>query len=204
MDKILYSVNDYYTKKIKEHGVSPRGVDWNGVESQELRFELLCKVIDYSNPCSVLDFGCGYGAMSDYLARTNSGVVFTGFDISEEMIKQAMSTHQNNSKWITELPVNEQFDYVIASGIFNVRLDTADEEWKNYIIGVLNQMNGLSRKGFSFNMLTSYSDAEYMRDYLYYAQPAFFFDYCKVNFSKYVALLHDYPLYEFTILVRKN
>ncbi|MBM3138043.1 MAG: class I SAM-dependent methyltransferase, partial [Chloroflexi bacterium] len=29
------------------------------------------------------------------------------------------------------------------------------------------------------------------------------FDYCKVNFSKNVALLHDYKLYDFTIIVRK-
>jgi hypothetical protein len=30
-----------------------------------------------------------------------------------------------------------------------------------------------------------------------------FFDHCKRNFSRQVALLHDYGLWEFTILVRK-
>jgi len=29
------------------------------------------------------------------------------------------------------------------------------------------------------------------------------FDYCKRTYSRDVALLHDYGLYEFTILVRK-
>ena len=53
-------------------------------------------------------------------------------------------------------------------------------------------------------MLTKYSDKEYMRDNLYYADPLFIFDYCKRNFSKQVALLHDYGLYEFTILVKKD
>jgi len=52
-------------------------------------------------------------------------------------------------------------------------------------------------------MLTKYSDREYMKEYLYYADPLFIFDYCKRNFSKKVALIHDYELYEFTILVRK-
>jgi hypothetical protein len=42
-----------------------------------------------------------------------------------------------------------------------------------------------------------------MRDDLYYADPLFFFDYCKTRFSRFVTLIHDYPLYEFTILVRK-
>ncbi|MNE88029.1 hypothetical protein D3C80_1852890 [compost metagenome] len=64
-------------------------------------------------------------------------------------------------------------------------------------------MNACSRKGFSFNCLTSYSDLEYMRDYLYYGDPCFYFDYCKRAFSGQVALLHDYGLYEFTLLVRK-
>jgi len=64
-------------------------------------------------------------------------------------------------------------------------------------------MNKKSIKGFAFNMLTKYSDREYMKEYLYYADPLFIFDYCKRNFSKKVALIHDYELYEFTILVRK-
>ncbi len=32
----------------------------------------------------------------------------------------------------------------------------------------------------------------------------FFFDYCKRNFSKNVALLRNYGLYDFTVLVRKD
>ena len=59
-------------------------------------------------------------------------------------------------------------------------------------------------RGFSFNCLTKYSDDTKMKDYLFYADPCQLFDYCKRNFSKQVALLHDYGLYEFTIIVRKE
>jgi hypothetical protein len=62
-------------------------------------------------------------------------------------------------------------------------------------------MAELSRRGFAFNVLTKYSDPERMRPDLYYADPLFLFNYCKKSF-KSVALLHDYPLYEFTILVK--
>jgi hypothetical protein len=62
-------------------------------------------------------------------------------------------------------------------------------------------MASLSRRGFSFNMLTAYSDEDKKRPDLYYASPAGFFEYCR-RYSKRVALLHDYPLYEFTIIVR--
>jgi hypothetical protein len=64
-------------------------------------------------------------------------------------------------------------------------------------------MDEISTRGFSFNVLTSYSDEDKKRDYLYYADPLFLFDYCKRHFSRKVALLHDYPIYEFSILVRK-
>ena len=43
-----------------------------------------------------------------------------------------------------------------------------------------------------------------MRADLYYADPCFLFDYCKRNFAKDVAILHDYSLYDFTLIVRKN
>ncbi len=203
-DNILDSVNNYYTEKIKEHGVSPRGVDWNSTESQELRFEQLCKVINDKNSFSILDYGCGYGALLQYLNKSGYNSSYYGFDISDEMIAQAKKSNGNdNAVWTTKLASEETFDYTIASGIFNVRLGTNDADWTNYIQETLTTLNKYSKKGFSFNMLTSYSDKEYMRDYLFYANPAYFFDFCKKKFSKYVAVLHDYPLYEFTILVRK-
>ena len=43
-----------------------------------------------------------------------------------------------------------------------------------------------------------------MRPDLYYADPCFLFDYCQRRYSRWVAVLHDYGLYEFTIVVRKE
>ena len=38
-------IEQYYSKKIIEYGPTPRGVDWNGVDSQIIRFEQISKVI---------------------------------------------------------------------------------------------------------------------------------------------------------------
>jgi hypothetical protein len=56
-----------------------------------------------------------------------------------------------------------------------------------------------SKLGFAFNLLTTFVD--WKKDVLYYADPMHYFEYCKKNFSRYVTLLHDYPLYEWTLLV---
>lgn len=204
-DRILKQVNNYYSQKIIKNGATPQGVDWNSVESQELRFDVLSKVITDVANFSVLDYGCGFGSMYDYFKHKYSNFKFIGLDISEEMINEALKKHEQDaaSQWLTTITDADKFDFVIASGIFNVRLENTQEDWLIYVLETLQKLNSHSTKGFSFNVLTKYSDKEFMKDYLYYADPLFLFDYCKTNFSKNVALLHDYNLYEFTLIVRK-
>ena len=65
---LLDEVATYYAEKLAEHGDTPRGVDWNGEESQKVRFAQLCKIIESKTPnFSLNDLGCGYGALLDYL-----------------------------------------------------------------------------------------------------------------------------------------
>lgn len=94
-------------------------------------------------------------------------------------------------------------DYSVASGVFNLRLEVDDAAWRAYVVETLDTLDGVSERGFAFNMLTRYSDPERMRPDLYYGDPCFFFDHCKRAYARDVALLHDYGLYEFTIVVRK-
>jgi SAM-dependent methyltransferase len=205
MSNIIDKVNSYYSEKIAAHGATPKGVDWNGEESQFLRFQILSEVMRGVEYFSILDYGCGFGSLYQFLEKTDRKFDFFGFDVSQNMIDaaQASFADRKNAEWSIALP-EKKFDFTVASGIFNVRLDTPHAEWMEYILETLNTFDKISTKGFSFNVLTKYSDAEYMKDYLYYADPLVLFDYCKKHFSRNVALLHDYELYEFTIVVRKN
>ncbi len=154
-----------------------------------------------------MDLGCGYGALFHYLkGKKKTNFRYVGFDLSMEMIRNAREgcRGQAQARFKTGMPTLEKTDYVVASGVFNVKLKTPDKDWKSYILRMLQIMNRCSRMGFSFNCLTKYSDREKMRPDLYYADPLFLFDHCKKYFSRNVALLHDYGLYEFTILVRRQ
>lgn len=202
----LYTeVADYYSEKLAQHGETPRGVDWNGEDSQQLRFEQLCKIIDARRQFSLNDLGSGYGALHRFLAGRFSEFSYAGFDVSEGMIKSAERRHRGIPKvrFVLGSEPDGVADYGVASGIFNVRLGRSDAEWRAYVEATLGILDRTSRNGFSFNCLTLYSDAVKMRDYLYYADPCALFDLCKRRYSRNVALLHDYGLYEFTILVRK-
>lgn len=207
MSKIpnLEHVKSYFDKRIQEHGASPRGSDWNSETSQNLRFDQLLRVVE-AQSFSLLDYGCGYGALADYLVTQGFEVDYYGYDILESAIETARRVHADQPRRTffmdkAELPV---CDYAVASGIFNFRGEQSFEDWTEYVIGVLQEFNQLSRRGFSSNFLTKYSDADKMRPDLYYADPLFLFDYCKRNFSKNVALLHDYRLYDFTLIIRKD
>lgn len=204
MGDIIKNIGKYYSDKIETFGMTPQGVDWNSNESQHLRFEVLSRLMEGLSDFSVLDYGCGFGSMFPFLNKKFNNIRYTGFDISEKMIQAAQTAFQgvNNAAWFIELG-RQKSDFVVASGIFNVRLEHSDEEWLAYILKTITALDRYSEKGFAFNILTSYSDKEFMKDYLYYADPLFLFDFCKRNFSRNVALLHDYNLYEFTILVKK-
>lgn len=203
---ILDDVAGYYSKKLAEHGQTPQGVDWNGPASQLLRFEQLCRVIAPATPYSLNDLGCGYGALCEYLAKHAAGGAYNGFDVSEDMVAAARGRFAgtSNARFVCASAPDGVADYGIASGIFNVRLNHSEEEWFGYVESVLQVLDRTSNRGFAFNCLTSYSDVEKMRSDLYYADPCRLFDLCKRRYSRNVALLHDYGLYEFTILVRKD
>lgn len=202
----MQDVSRYYTEKVQTFGATPRGVDWNGEESQEMRFTQLTKnLLQEKETVSVLDFGCGYGSLATFLENSGIQFQYTGFDISPAMLEKGAQLHQQKPySWISQLPAEGKFDYVILSGIFNVKLEKTEEEWKQYIQKSLGEINEITTKEFAFNILTSYSDKEYMRDYLYYANPEYWFSYCMNTFSRKVILNHSYPLYEFTMHVVKK
>lgn len=202
----LEKIKTYFVEKLEQHGATPRGVDYNSVESQLLRFAQLIKVIDSRVEYSLLDFGSGYGGMYDYLKGLGHRLRYVGYDIAEPMAVKGREMHPNdpNCAFVTRIEDVPMVDYSVVSGTFNIKLDADFDAWTQIVLESLRQMNDRSRKGMSFNMLTKYSDPDKMRPDLYYADPLFFFDFCKRNFSRNVALLHDYGLYDFTILVRKD
>lgn len=201
----LNRVKTYFEDRLHKHGATHQGVDYNSVDSQELRFAQLIKVIEETARYSLLDFGSGYGGMYDYLVRLGHGVQYIGYDIAESMVAKGRELHANDPHCTFTSRVEEitPVDYAVVSGTFNMKLDAGFDAWTQIIMEALDLMNSRARKGIAFNMLTKYSDADKMRPDLYYGDPCFFFDYCKRNFSRNVALLHDYNLYDFTILVRK-
>ena len=71
---ILETVARYYAERLRAFGPTPRGVDWNSAESQALRFGRCCRCWKAMENASIIDYGCGYGALVDYLGGTRPAV----------------------------------------------------------------------------------------------------------------------------------
>lgn len=199
----ISEVAAYYTRRLAEHGPSAQAVDWNGEDSQVLRFQQLARVIERDSAVSVNDLGCGYGALFEHLVGDHPELDYRGFDVAPTMV-EAAEAHIRDARAgfaVTDTP-DRVADFGIASGIYNVRGNCPNEAWLQHIEASIDLLARTSRHGFAFNCLTSYSDPPKMRPHLYYADPCYIFDLCKRRYSRQVALLHDYGLYEFTILVR--
>lgn len=210
-DEIFFSkdIEKFYSNHLNEFGNSAKGVGWKNTEAQYIRFDQLVKVIDTSTPFTVNDLGCGVGEFYKYLTNKNQlPKAYYGYDILHEMVRKADELYSKDTipsfKVITNSSEMAVADYTIESGIFNVKYAAKESDWMHNVLKTLDNMNEKSVKGFSFNLLTKYSDKEFMQEYLYYADPLFYFDYCKRNYSKNIALLHDYQQYDFTIIVRKS
>ena len=166
------------------------------------------KIIEENCNFSINDLGCGTGDLLPFLASHQfRDFRYIGYDVLDSMLELAARQHGNNKQaaFIKVSGAGELLpaDYTVASGIFNLKYSSSENEWIGYITSTLEHMNEKSKRGFAFNMLTKYSDKEFMEDQLYYGDPLFFFDHCKKMYSRNVALLHDYNEYDFTILVRK-
>jgi hypothetical protein len=201
----LDRVAAYFTDAILKHGATAQGVGWRDQESQELRFSKLIQVTRGIRHGRLVEVGCGWGALALWAERAGFDFEYIGYDISAEMISSARSICKGLTKASFEIGAGPfaPADWVVASGIFNVRLDTPDAEWRMQGDETIDAMARSARLGFAINFLTGFSDEGRKEAYLYYPYPGEMLDSVMLRHGRTAIIMHDYPLYEFTILVYK-
>ncbi len=204
----LREVEELYTSNIRRLGLDSKSVGWRDEASHRLRFDKLVQGLipgQSDEAFTVNDIGSGYGAMFRYLDE-RFGVRlahYHGYEISTSMIEASREFLANDPRAAilsSNVPLHVA-DYSFVCGTFNVRFKADDQEWDAYVKDMILRLAQQSTRGFAFNLLTSYVD--WQEPHLFYADPAHYFDFCKRYVSRKVALLHDYPLFEWTMVVLK-
>jgi len=147
MSSIVDFYNTYFNIDTTTDPKSSLKVGWTSKEEQYTRFAILLNV-GVKDGDKILDYGCGLGHLVDYLESKNLNVNYTGIDINPKYIQKACELYNNYSFITNEIEdVDEEYDWVIASGVFTV--DLTGEEISNKI----SKVYSLSKKGFVFNLL---------------------------------------------------
>lgn len=119
--------------------------------SGENRFYFLQRrVLDLENrlgpdrkPSHILDYGCGSGDTSAFLAETFPDAEVTGFDTAEGAIREAQSKHGSDRVRFesgAELPDAERFDLCYVNGVFHhiepsKRVEVVRRIWRSLRFG---------------------------------------------------------------------
>jgi SAM-dependent methyltransferase len=106
-------------------------------------------------PCSIVDVGCGVGDLLGFLRTSGWRTArYDGFDIVPEMIDAARRKQRGHGGRFQVRDVltegfPRRYDYVVASGIFNLRVVRHDR----FLRRMVEAMYGACLRGVAFNVL---------------------------------------------------
>ncbi len=197
-----YYLRSFYEEALEKYGVDYRSLHWSSIRTQLARFEVLYDIGPYSG-CSILDIGCGLGDFYQYLKERAEGFSYMGYDISPKMVESAEKRFPEAGFMVRDIlesqPEPESFDYVVASGTFNIRVKEHDAFLKDMI----SAMYRACKKGIGFNLLERRPN-EWFNDGLYYsANPEEVISFCH-TLSSLSEVKIGYLPDDFTIFLYKE
>ena len=78
---------------------------------------------------SIIDVGCGFGDLYDFLEKNGYDVIsYLGIDINDNFIEECKNKYSNSIQFIESdsIPKENSADIVFACGIFNAKIDEQD------------------------------------------------------------------------------
>jgi SAM-dependent methyltransferase len=197
-------IADYYNKAFNKHGETPEGLAWDNQINLNKRYEVMFDIIKHYNS-TVLDFGCGYGGLYEWILNNKKSVEYTGLDINKEVLKIAEEKYPKIT-WINsdihENIFNLNFDYTVCNGTFTVKDTLTQEEMTNFMCSTLEKLWTKTNKGIAFNVMSKLVDWE--RDDLFHVSIDQLGQWLIDNLSRNFVIRNDYGLYEYTVYVYKN
>lgn len=115
-----------YREAFLAHGDTPEALLWSP-EGQRWRFDKLVDMALATRPPAdriptVLDIGCGLGHLYPLLCERMGEIAYTGIDVVPELIEHAGRVHPTARFRVGDIrmaPLDEAFDFVFISGVFN-------------------------------------------------------------------------------------
>ena len=192
-----------YEKRLKETGYSPETLGWGTDGRQEVRFSVLADFALRDAGSSVLDVGCGFGDLYDFLTLNGWRGRYTGIDIVPGLLEVARERHPGID--VREVDITDptvpfdEYDFAISSGAFNAALPSGMNE--AHVEAALKRMMQLSRQATCVDFLSSYVD--FQKPGAHHTDPCWAFA-LAMRITRRVILRDDYMPYEFSMFLFRD
>jgi SAM-dependent methyltransferase len=203
-EKVTPAIIEHYERALARYGPTARGMDWKDAASQALRFSLLCELCDLSG-LEVHEVGAGVGHLYEYLRERGIDVRYSGSDGSSAMVAAARARHPEvefEQRDAAREARPGRWDVVLCSGLFHVRLDTDERVWRELVHACIRSMYASCRRAIAFNLMRDRVD--FRNANLFYSNPDEMRDFCQRELGPDVRIRSDYPLFEYTVYVRRT
>lgn len=188
-------------KKFGAHTLA--SVHWEDEQKALYRYHLISKHIAKESGTSVLDIGCGNGGLFKYLNYSGFRGSYMGYDINDTLINAARKIYSKHAHCFEVMDilndeVNETFEYVVLSGLFNSNYGQ-DFQW---VCTFIEKMYALANKKVIFNAISTYTN--FKEKSMYYIDPFEISDFIIKNLSSEIILEHGQLPYNFQIVINKE
>lgn len=192
---------DRYEKRLKELGPVQESLGWLKGR-QKLRFYVLKNIDHFQKSDSVLDVGCAFGDLKQFLMQCGWDGKYIGVDIVPGLILQSRIKYKKID--VRELDIltedfKEKTDWVFSSGALTSK--TCDEDSYDYVEKMLIKMFEICKKGVSVNFCSP--------NVTFQSEVNFHPNFDKIlkivsSITRRFSLIHDYMPYEFTLYLYKD
>lgn len=192
-----------YETRLQEFGYSPATLGWGIHGRQEVRFSVLAEPVLRMPGSSVLDVGCGFCDLYEFLRQRGWRGCYTGIDIVPGILDVARQRHPDLD--ILELDITAdsahlgEYDFVIASGVLNAALPSGSNE--AHIEMALRSMYLRTRVATCVDFLSTRVD--FQKPGAYHTDPGWALGAAN-RLTRRVLLRHDYMPYEFSIFLFRD
>ena len=197
-----------YRDKFKKFGVSPEALQWKSKGAAHQRFRQFWAEINFDNK-NVLDVGCGFGELGNFLTKRYKNVAYKGVDIMPEFIENGKkiypSLNLEMGDYFNHLK-GEKYDTIICSGALNSNFGTKEEN-RIFRENAIKQMFLHTTNVLAFNMLGGHPAKESPPDgeagsNIWYSDSLEILKYC-MTLTRRVILRQNYHPSDFTIFMYK-
>ncbi len=204
--KPYHSIVQHYETCLQQHGSGHKAVDWPNESDAQTRYKVMLEVAqnDTRDSLSLLDFGCGLGALYQFIREQEADrrINYHGLDISQLFIDRCREKYPDINWYCEDVLTSgntTSFDYIVLNGVFTEKRELQYSAMFDYFKQLTKTVFARTTTGMAFNVMSP--DVQWSRLDLFHLSFDLLTDFLTKEVTRNFIIRNDYGLYEYTVYV---